>query len=81
MKLSDEILAHGTGHLPIQIDATQPFRSWYEQANALEQTNANLLEALEQMSQWFDADGYATSVPPRVFVAGMRQAIQQAKEK
>ena len=47
---------------------------------ALEAINVNLLEALEQMSQWFDADGYATSVPPRTFVFAMREAIQKARE-
>ena len=39
----------------------------------------DLLEALERMSQWFDVDGHATSVPPRVFVLGMREAIQKAR--
>ena len=41
---------------------------------------ADLLEALEQMSSWFDADGYAFSVPPRVFVFNMREAIRKTKE-
>ena len=41
--------------------------------------HADLLEALEQMSKWFDADGYAKSVPPRLFVFAIREAIQKAK--
>ena len=42
---------------------------------------AELLEALEQMSRWFDVDGYANSVPPRMFVFKIREAIRKAKEK
>ena len=45
----------------------------------LEALNAELVEALEGMSNWFDSDGYATSVPPRVLVFSMRQALAKAK--
>ena len=47
----------------------------------LETANADLLEALEEMSSWFDVDGYANSVPPRVFVFKMREAIRKHKGK
>ena len=45
----------------------------------LESINAELVEALEGMSNWFDSDGYATSVPPRVLVFSMRQALAKAR--
>lgn len=51
MKLSEEILAHGAGDTPINLDPTQPLRTWYEQAVKLESTNADLLEALQEIAK------------------------------
>ncbi len=41
---------------------------------------AELVKALKQMSKWFDDDGFARGVPPRIFVFAMREAIRKAKE-
>jgi len=54
---------------------------WYLEFPDHRTANAELLEALEQMSSWFDVDGYANSVPPRVFVFKMREAIRKHKGK
>ena len=56
----------------------QSFEKALDKIRELSKQNATMLEALEQLSSWFDTDGYASSVPPRVFVFKAREAIHKA---